>query len=202
MNRLRAGGWAPLLWKGGLGASVALNLVLGGLLLRGGPDRPPGGPGIRQLESRIERVLDPGDAAAFRRVLEEGRPGWEAARRNMRDGRPPVEALIRQEPFDPAALRAAMAAGRAGWAAFSTAFEDSLVRAMAAVSPEGRRRIADDMARHAGPPGRGGRGGPDGPPPPPDGPPPPDPPGAAPQATLLPPPAPAPGGGASGGARP
>ncbi|UFN47839.1 periplasmic heavy metal sensor [Roseomonas sp. OT10] len=189
---------APLLWKGALGASVALNLVLGALLLRDGPDRPPGGPGIRQLESRIERILSPRDAEAFRQAMETGRLDWEAARRAMRESRPALETLIRQEPFDPAAMRAAMAAGRAGWAAFSAAFEDSLVRGVAAVSPEGRRRIADDMARGPGP-RRGGRD--DGPPP---GPPPGPavaPSGAAPQAALVPPP-PAGPGGRAGDARP
>jgi uncharacterized membrane protein len=93
----------------------------------------------------MERVLGPEDRATFHRVMEESRPRWEPLRQAMRQARPQVGRAIGAEPFSADALRAAMADGRRRWMAFSEAYEDSLARATAAISPDGRRRLLADM---------------------------------------------------------
>ncbi|MCI0753682.1 periplasmic heavy metal sensor [Teichococcus vastitatis] len=133
----------PIWLKGLLGASLALNLVLGALLWwRSGP---PPGPG--RLQARIERVLPEADRDAFRRAMQGGRPRYEAAQAGLREGSAGVQAVLAQQPFDPARLRAAMAESRARWGEFGRLYEDSLVEALSAISPEGRQRVAQDMAQ-------------------------------------------------------
>jgi uncharacterized membrane protein len=135
--------------KGALGASLALNIVLGGLLLMR-PERPVR-PDVGRLAAHLESLLPEADRPAFHQALEAARPSYMASLQAQRDSRAVVDAAMRRDPFDPAALRAAMAAGRNHWQEFSQSFEDSLVAGMAMISPEGRRRLADDM------PGRGRR---------------------------------------------
>lgn len=135
------------LLRGALGASLALNLVLG-YLLQAGPQR---GPDVERAQARIERVLSEPDRLVFHRAMEAGRPEFQAALREHRQGRPAVAEALAAEPFDPEALRAAMAQSRARWQSFSTSFENSMIQGFAAMSPEGRRRVAEDMR------GRGGQ---------------------------------------------
>jgi uncharacterized membrane protein len=93
----------------------------------------------------MERVLGEGDRETFHAVMEANRPRYEAAQQAVRQARPLVSRAIGAEPFSEAALRDAMAAGRERWRAFSEIYEDSLVRATAAISPEGRHRLLADM---------------------------------------------------------
>ncbi|PHK93934.1 hypothetical protein CR162_16055 [Pseudoroseomonas rhizosphaerae] len=135
------------LWlKGALGASLALNVVLGGLLL----SRPAngGGPSLSRMQAQIERALPDADRARFRQALEAGRPRYEPLLQAVRDSRPAVREALAREPFDAAALRLAMAGSRQRWQAFSEQYDDSLANGLAALSPEGRRLIAADMAAH------------------------------------------------------
>lgn len=132
--------------RGALGASLALNLVLGGLLLT----RPASGgpPSISRMQAQIERALPEADRAVFRAAVDAGRPRYEPLLQALRESRPPVREALVREPFDAAALRAAMAGSRQRWQEFSAQFDDSLAEGLAALSPEGRRLIAADMAAH------------------------------------------------------
>ena len=137
----------PVLLRAGFGASLALNLVLGGLLLFRDPGGGPADP--RRLVAHMERLLPPGDREVFHARMEMGWETRDAARRRLRKAFAEVRASIGREPFDPAALQAALAATRTEGAGFGQSFDTNLVQAMGAISPEGRRRIAEDM-----PPGR------------------------------------------------
>lgn len=148
----------PVLLRAALGASLALNLVLGGLLLFRDPGGGGGPPDPRRLIAHMERLLPPGDREIFHARMETGREARDAARRRLRESFADVRASIGREPFDPAALQAALATARAGGAEFSRSFDTSLVQAMGEISPEGRRRIAEDMPAGR-PQGRRGRGG-------------------------------------------
>ncbi|HWL82933.1 MAG TPA: periplasmic heavy metal sensor [Roseomonas sp.] len=133
-----------VLLKGLLGASLALNLVLGGLLWwRAAPPPPP----VGRMQAHIERLLPEPDRGTFHQAMEAGRPRFELAQDALRDSQAAVRAALTREPFDPAALRAAMAASRERWGEFGRLFEDSLAAGLSAISPEGRRLIAEDMAR-------------------------------------------------------
>lgn len=126
-----------------LGASVALNAALGGLLLAG-PGRAPqgGGRGFDRMVSRIEQALPEADRPAFRAVLDAERDRYEGALAEVRAARRAMDAAMTREPFDPESLRAAMAAWSGRWVAFNAAFADTMVHAMAAVSPQGRAQVA------------------------------------------------------------
>jgi uncharacterized membrane protein len=128
--------------KAALGASLALNLVFAGLLFWPDAGRPHG---ARGLQARMERVLPAEDRATFHRVMEENRPRWEPLEQAMRQARPQIGRAIGAEPFSEQALREAMAQGRQRWHDFSGVYEDSLAKATAAISPDGRRRLLADM---------------------------------------------------------
>jgi uncharacterized membrane protein len=126
-----------------LGASLALNVVLAGLLLfRPGP---PPGPDPQRLQARIESLLSPSDRAAFHAAMQGGMPDVTPYRRVMREGAMKAKAAIGRQPFDADTLRADFAANRQNWTDFSARFDESLVRGMTAISAEGRHRISDDM---------------------------------------------------------
>ncbi len=129
-----------------LGASLTLNVALGGLLLAG-PGRAQhgggsGGRGFDRMVARIEHALPEADRPAFRAVLDAERGRYEGALADLRAARREVDAAMAREPFDPASLRAAMAAWSGRWTAFNAAFADTMVQAMAAVSPQGRAQVA------------------------------------------------------------
>ncbi|EHM01975.1 hypothetical protein HMPREF9946_01711 [Acetobacteraceae bacterium AT-5844] len=131
-----------LILKVALGASLAVNCVLAGLLFWQDDHRPRG---VRGLQARMERVLSDEDRATFHAVMDANRPRYEEAQRAMRQARPLIPKAIGAEPFSEEALRAAMALNREKWLAFSETFEGSLAQATAAISPEGRRRLLADM---------------------------------------------------------
>ncbi|SDB43826.1 periplasmic heavy metal sensor [Belnapia rosea] len=124
------------------GASLMLNLVLGGLLWwRPGPP-PRGGRGFDRMVGRIEAALPEPDRPRFRAVLAAERPRYADALAAMRAASAEVDAVIRRDPYDPAALRGAMAIWAERMTAFNLAFGETLAEALSAVSPEGRAQIA------------------------------------------------------------
>lgn len=130
--------------KAGLGASLALNLVLVALLLR--VERPPRRD-LAAMQAQMEALLPPADRPRFGATLEAGRPAAQAALNRHRAARAEAEEAVGREPFDPAAMRAAMQAARGEWQQFSTALEETLIEAVTALSPEGRQRLAEDQRR-------------------------------------------------------
>lgn len=136
---------AGMALRAALGASLALNLVFAALLFWPGPARPRG---IRGMEARMERALGEEDRATFRRIMEANRPSYETAQQDMRRVAPAIAGALGAEPFSEDALRAALQAGRERWRVFSESYENSLAKATAAISPDGRRRLLADMPGH------------------------------------------------------
>lgn len=132
----------PTLLRIALGASLTANLVLGGLMLH--PPHPPG-PFPGHLETRMASLLPPADRQAFGAAMQGADDEEQTWHRAEFAGREHIRALIGTDAFDAEALRQTMAEHRRGWADFSARFEDRLVRALAAISAEGRRRIQHDM---------------------------------------------------------
>ena len=126
---------------GVLGASLALNLMLGGLLLFG-PGRPEHRRGLDRMIDRIEAALPAADRPKFKAVLEAEHDRYAGPLAAVRSGGAEGDAAMARVPFDPEALRQAMAAWSARWAAFNEAFTETMVHAMAAVSPAGRAQVA------------------------------------------------------------
>lgn|SRR5690348_13797693 len=97
-------------------------------------------PMARALE-RAEGILSPQDAAVFREVLQRDRPRYAPAALQVAEARRGLERQIAAQPFDPRAASQALAAWRTSWNGFVDDFSGPLVDALAAISPEGRRRL-------------------------------------------------------------
>ena len=134
-----------LLWLSVAGNLFALALV-GSHLATSHPHGPPGLDGVVE---RMARGLPPADAAAFRTVLERERPWYEQARRRLAEARANLARSIAQNPYDEEAVRQSLHAMHAGLQETSGRFNDSLLMAIGALSPEGRARLAE-TSRHPG----------------------------------------------------
>jgi uncharacterized membrane protein len=141
-----------------LGVSLALNaalLAFPGMLRPGtvvASAHPPRAErsGFERMVGRIEASLPVEDRPAFRQVMEAERSRYAPSLEAVRQARRGVDEAIRRDPFDEAALRAALEAFSARWVAFNDAFGETLVHALAAVSPAGRAQVAAARSRDGG----------------------------------------------------
>jgi uncharacterized membrane protein len=128
------------------GVSFILNLffvaVIGGHMWRahivGIQARSP----LAAALVRAESGLSPKDAAAFDAVIRRDAPHYMEAARHLRTTRIAVRDQVTAEKFDPEKTREALARWQAAWNSFLGDFDDTLVNALAQVSPEGRRKLA------------------------------------------------------------
>jgi hypothetical protein len=90
----------------------------------------------------IERALPEADRPAFHAVFDAERVRYEGALAEVRAAREEVDAAMACEPFGPASLHSVMAAWSNRCAAFSAPFADTMTRAMAEISPQGRAQVA------------------------------------------------------------
>jgi uncharacterized membrane protein len=128
-----------------LPASIILNLFLvaligGHVLHRLFTEAPPGPPLMRAL-ARAEAGLPPQDAARFGTVMRRDAPLFSEDRERIIAARRALAGQITAEHFDQDAVRQAMATWQAAWNRFVTDFANTLVDALAQVSPEGRRKL-------------------------------------------------------------
>jgi uncharacterized membrane protein len=132
-----------------LPASIVLNIfliaVIGGHVLRHRAiETSSAAPFARALADAMAR-LSPQDATAFGAVIRRNSPRYAQTAREAADARRKLQAQVIAEPFDANKTREALAAWRAASGRFIDTFGDTLVDALAQVSPEGRRRL---VARH------------------------------------------------------
>ena len=138
-----AGRWSRWI----LFASIALNLFFVGAWAalawrhyawdRHGPWNPA---------TRIERLasaLPPGDADKLRSEFHAHQRNIEAATASYRQAQHHTREVLRAEPFNAEALRAAMADARTARGKLDEALQDVIATAGAAMTPEGRRSMAD-----------------------------------------------------------
>ncbi|MEI6556916.1 MAG: periplasmic heavy metal sensor [Rhodospirillaceae bacterium] len=136
----------PRRW--GLPLSLAFNVFLIAVIGVHEWHRPHGPPGPGRMMEDIARSLPEADAAILRQRFA-AEPLLRTPFRDGRDMMTPVREAMRAEPFDPAALEAAFGGLHQDRSRFDQALERALITAATAMSPEGRRRLAD----HRGPPG-------------------------------------------------
>ena len=128
-------------------ASLALNLFFVGAWAafawrhyaweRHGPWNPA---------TRIERLaasLLPGDGEKLRSEFRAHQTNIEAAIIIYRQAQRRMRETLRAEPFNADGLRAAMAEARAARGKLDEALQDVIATAGAAMTPEGRRSLAD-----------------------------------------------------------
>lgn len=130
-----------------LSLSVILNLfllgVIAGHFLRGAGAREISITPMAGAVARAEAALDPADAAAFRAALERGRPRYVQSAEQVAAARSAVVRQILAQPFDPRAASQALEVWRTDWDRFVGDFSGPLIEALAAISPQGRRRLID-----------------------------------------------------------
>ena len=95
----------------------------------------------------MARDLAPEDAAVLRAEMGRERPWYEMGREQMDAHRDVLANTVAREPFDPAATHGALQAMQDRMRESATRFDDSLVMAMAKVSPAGRVRLAETLRR-------------------------------------------------------
>ncbi len=153
--------------------SLAGNVFLGVVLYQRGPFHghrpPPGPPDPQHIVEHMTQDLPPADADIIRAAFAARTADFEALRNHPHFAEQIRQALL-AEPFDKQALRQAIEAGISDHLAFERVMEDTMVDALAAMSPQGRRKFAEHPIPGAGgppgPPGGGPSGGPGEPPPP------------------------------------
>jgi uncharacterized membrane protein len=169
--------------------SLAINVFLVAVIavhLWHRPPGPPGppGPDPHHMVDEIARFLPGADATILRDAFASEAVLQQDPRATMEHNMERVREALRADPFDPAALAAVLREGHEARDADDQAIARALLKAATAMSPEGRRLLAE----YGGPPhGPGGPGGPphgpggphhglfgppDGGPPPDEGPPP------------------------------
>jgi uncharacterized membrane protein len=125
-----------------LPASLVLNCFLlaliGGHLWRG-QETP-----VARILSNIEGRLGERDASAFRSVMQRAGPRLAAAAKDVGDDRRSVKAALEADPYDKEAAKRALAAWRVSGNRFLDEFGDTLIDALAEVSPEGRRKVVEN----------------------------------------------------------
>jgi len=130
-----------------LALSTVLNLFLLGIIAghflgRGGSREIAVTPMARAVE-RAEAELGPADAAAFRAALDRGGPRYAQSAALVASARRELARQIAAQPFDPRATSQALAVWRTSWDRFVGDFSGPLIDALAAISPQGRRRLVD-----------------------------------------------------------
>lgn len=132
-------------WRIALALSVILNLfliaVIGGYVWRNRIVDIGGKPPFAAALARAEAGLSPEDAKAFDVAIRQGMPQYMAAAQRLRHARLAVRDQVVAEHFDPEKTRAALNDWQSAWNGFLGAFDDSLIKALAQVSPEGRRKL-------------------------------------------------------------
>lgn len=130
--------------------SLGANMFLGGFLLGHRPPPfgppPPGGgppPDPARMVERVASLLPPEDAAILRRALDANRDLFEEERRRRRDFPNRLRTSLKAEPFDPKALLRIFEENDRDEAQTRGRIAAALVAAAAAMSPEGRSRMAD-----------------------------------------------------------
>lgn len=142
-----------------LPASLALNVFLiAGWIIH--IESEPGPPSPDRIAARLAKGLSPEDAALLQRAFASGEDALRRSHQEMEQNDERLRAILRTEPFDKEAFRAVLADNDRTRAQFGQSVLATLPDAVAKMSAEGRRKLAE--SRFIGPP----------PPPPP--PPPPD----------------------------
>lgn len=128
--------------------SLAGNLFMGMIISAHlAMHRSPGPPGLDGVVEHMARALPDHDAAVFRATLSQERPWYDLARRHMDESRAALSVAIAQQPYDEAQVRTLMHQWQARWVETSNRFGESLLVAIAGLSPDGRARLADAALR-------------------------------------------------------
>ncbi|WP_051116046.1 periplasmic heavy metal sensor [Methyloferula stellata] len=145
----------PIWRRIALPMSLVLNIfliaVIGGHMLhRHAHDAALDGSFLKRALADAEASLSKPDAEAFGAVLRRDAPRYRPAAADFAQAREALAKQIETEPFDKEAVRRAFAASRESWDRLTGEFGNTLVDALADVSPEGRRKLVAERRRSMG----------------------------------------------------
>lgn len=138
----------PLHWL--LFGSLALNLFFGGLLAASQVHVQLDDPAIRS-RVRIDGLastLPQADADRLHAAFQARASELAELSRAVRQSHDRQRALIRTQPYDAAAVAAEMAAARGYHDAIKRTFQETILSALADMSPEGREKLAAWASAH------------------------------------------------------
>lgn len=132
-------------WRVALAVSVILNsffiALIGGHAWRSRMVAMEGKTPFATILARAEAELSREDAASFDAAIRGDAPHYAEAARQLRLARTSVRDQVTAERFDAQKARTALANWQMAWNNFMGAFDDTLIKALAKVSPEGRRKL-------------------------------------------------------------
>ena len=109
-------------------------------------------PPLGRALARAEAALSPRDAAAFAAIIRRDAPRYAEAARQLNEARHALGRAIAAQDFNQDEVRRAFAAWQTSFNRFFADFRDPLIAALAATSPEGRRKlVAERRAERAAP---------------------------------------------------
>lgn len=143
----------PRRWRALLIVSLALNLLVAGILLGAMLDR--GGPGPDEMRAAgplapLVRALPPEDRQAVLGALRRERPSLEPPPRDRAAASAPLMAALRSEPFDPEQVLRALQDQRRRGEARLRAAEAALAARLAAMTPAARAAYAHALQEQIG----------------------------------------------------
>jgi uncharacterized membrane protein len=131
-----------------LPASLVMNLFLialiGGYLWQSRSDDVISGSPLSRALAQAEASLPPRDAAALGAVIRRDAPHYAHAGQQLTDARREFWRQVTAEQFNQHDVRQALDRWRAAWNRFFDDFSDTIVAALAEVSPDGRRKLMAD----------------------------------------------------------
>ena len=96
---------------------------------------------LLRATATAESRLPPEDAAAFGAIIRRDAPRYTPAAQHFAEARQELEHQIVSEPLDQAEARKALTNLQDAINRFISIFGDTLIEALAKVSPEGRRKL-------------------------------------------------------------
>lgn len=128
-----------------LPASIFLNLfllaVIGGHLWHDHGNRAKPRTLLAHVIAKAEASLPSEEASAFGAVLRRDAPNYLPAQQRLTEARRELVRQITAEQFNKEGVRQALAAWSAAWRGFVDDFGDTLIEALAQISPEGRNKL-------------------------------------------------------------
>lgn len=143
----------PPRWRVVLICSLALNLVVAGILIGAAFDRRGSGGGEMRAAGPLAplvRALPPEDRQAVIEALRRDRPAHDRPPHDRIPTAAPLLGAIRAEPFDPAAVRQALQDQRRRGEARLSAAEAALATRLAGMAPAARAAYADALEEQLG----------------------------------------------------
>lgn len=139
--------WRRIVLPASLVLNIFLIALIAGHLVHRHAHGMHDGSFLKRALMSAEASLSPQDAAAFGAIIRRDATRYGEAAAQLVKSREDLEKQIATEPFDKEAVKRAFMASRESWSRFTDDFGETLVDALASISPEGRHRLIMERRR-------------------------------------------------------